>query len=860
MSLRTWWWGAAGRPARLALALLYVGATTTYAALWMYAVRHPAPAYLGIRFDVDEERPGYRVRRVEEGSPAAAAGLRPGDRIVRVEGRVARDALLRDLLRARSAGEPLSLEVDRPGAGRLSLAVVTAPPPTVAGQLPLPRWIANELLALYPVPFLVVGMTVLLLRVDDRNAWLLALLFGGLIAGAPLVQFLGAIPEALHLPAFLYMAVLNGSLPGVFLYFFSVFPTRSPLDRRWPRLKGLWLALGVAGSVAVALAGLLTGDVLAVADLGRRMARTPLVAIPVVVFTVGGLALGLSSLVWAATRGDTGARRKSRVILWGTVLGFSPSPILWLVARVMHREVYDFPFAVWAPSILAMFLMPLSFAYAVVRHRVFGVPALLRRSARYLLVQRGSLGLLLLGGVGATLLFAFALSRLLQPGWQPAAPAAVGLGAGFGTVLIWSGARVHRRVRERIDRAFFRRAYDARALLHDLAERAGAAQSREDLAALLDHHLRGALLPRSLWLYLESAQGVLEPIRRDTPAATLPLVQALVLQGQPKDVRPQTIPDPAVRTALLALDVDCVVPITGRQRRLVGVLVLGPPLSEEPYSGEDKRLMATVAGQAGIALESIHLAELMSARVEVERRAVHEMELAQRVQARLLPQDTIPLRTLQYAGRCLQARAVGGDYYDYLDLGPGRVGLALADVSGKGFPAALLMANLQASLRSRSAQDMLDLPRQLHSVNQLLERCSEPNRYATLFLGVYDDATRRLRYANCGHNPPMVVRGDGTTERLLPTAPVLGLLREWECTTAEVALEPGDLLALFSDGVTEAFSDAGEEFGDERLLHALREGRHLPLPELLDRVVARVQAFSGSEQEDDLTLVVGRVS
>jgi serine phosphatase RsbU (regulator of sigma subunit) len=168
------------------------------------------------------------------------------------------------------------------------------------------------------------------------------------------------------------------------------------------------------------------------------------------------------------------------------------------------------------------------------------------------------------------------------------------------------------------------------------------------------------------------------------------------------------------------------------------------------------------------------------------------------------------------------------------------------------------MANLQASLRSRSPQDMQDLARQLRSMNQLLDRCSEANRYATLFLGVYDDSSRRLRYANCGHTPPVLLRKGGAVERLMPTAPVLGLLPEWDCTTEDVVLHDGDLLAVFSDGVTEAFSDRDEEFGDERLVAALRSRGHLSIPEVLDGVVSEVREFSGSEQEDDLTLVVAR--
>jgi serine phosphatase RsbU (regulator of sigma subunit) len=309
---------------------------------------------------------------------------------------------------------------------------------------------------------------------------------------------------------------------------------------------------------------------------------------------------------------------------------------------------------------------------------------------------------------------------------------------------------------------------------------------------------------------------------------------------------------------LASLQPDCLVPILGRDARLTGLIVLGTRLSEDPYSREDKQLLASVASQTAIALDSIRLAEEMANRIETERRATHEMELARQVQSRLLPEQPPSLLTLECAARCVQARAVGGDYYDFLDLGPGRTGLVLADISGKGFPAALVMASLQASLRSRLAQDMLDLPRQLRYVNDLLYRTSESNRYATLFLGLYDDASRRLVYANCGHNPPILLRADGAVSRLAPTAPVLGLLEEWECAADELRIEGGDLLALFSDGITEAFSDQGEEFGDDRLIDVLRTGRGLPAAALVDVVIRRVAEFSGSQQEDDMTLVVAR--
>jgi serine phosphatase RsbU (regulator of sigma subunit) len=228
------------------------------------------------------------------------------------------------------------------------------------------------------------------------------------------------------------------------------------------------------------------------------------------------------------------------------------------------------------------------------------------------------------------------------------------------------------------------------------------------------------------------------------------------------------------------------------------------------------------------------------------------------VQAKLFPQKLPPLATMEYAGRCIQARHVGGDYYDFLSLGSGRMGMVLADVAGKGISGALLMANLQANLRSQYALALEDLPRLLKSVNQLFYANTDDHSYATLFFADYDDSTRRLRYVNCGHLPPLLRRADGRIERLAATATVLGLFEKWECTAEEVKLLPGDILVLYSDGVTEAASDTGEEFGESRLVKTLCAQRHVPAPALLEALLAAVEAFSHGQQADDITLVVAR--
>ena len=204
-------------------------------------------------------------------------------------------------------------------------------------------------------------------------------------------------------------------------------------------------------------------------------------------------------------------------------------------------------------------------------------------------------------------------------------------------------------------------------------------------------------------------------------------------------------------------------------------------------------------------------------KLEFERRATQELEIAKQVQARLFPQTLPRLGTLDYAGTCIQARQVGGDYYDFLDLGGRRLGLVVGDIAGKGIAAALLMANLQANLRSQCAIALDQPQRFLQSVNRMFYANSTDSAYATLFFAEYCDETRWLRYANCGHLCALVLRQDGELHRLHSTGTVLGLFEEWDCTIEEQQLEPGDTLALYTDGITESFDGAGEEFGEHRL-------------------------------------------
>jgi sigma-B regulation protein RsbU (phosphoserine phosphatase) len=558
------------------------------------------------------------------------------------------------------------------------------------------------------------------------------------------------------------------------------------------------------------------------------------------------------------------ARRKSRVILWGTVVGILP-----IALEKMAEDFAGYRPSFWLGTVLVlvMFLYPLSFAYAVVKHRVMEIPVLLRRSARYVLVQRGFIVLMFMVAASAIALFTHVFSRLLRADTN----IGMALSAVFGIVLVWTSAPLVKRGTMRIDRAFFRSAYDSRIILHDLAEKTRTVGDRRQLAMLLERHVSEALHPKTLACYLESGNGRLaaisgtQPATLETLAVSAPVFVELARRGKAWEV-PSDSASAEELTALAPLAPECLVPILGRENNLIGMLVLGQRRSEEPYSREDKQLLDSVAAHAGIALENISLAEKMAERMEADRRTNQEMDIARKVQARLFPQKLPAMNTLEYTGACIQARKVGGDYYDFLELRPGRLALVLADIAGKGVSGALLMANLQANLRSQYAVAVDDLPRLLASVNRLFYENSDDASYATLFFADYDDSSRKLRYANCGHLPPLLLRACASSqdqapnvERLRSTCTVMGLFEDWHCEIAEVQLAPGDMLVLYTDGITEATNADGEEFGESRLLATLGSNFHLPVRPLLQAIVEAVQQFSrGSEQQDDITLVIAR--
>ena len=245
--------------------------------------------------------------------------------------------------------------------------------------------------------------------------------------------------------------------------------------------------------------------------------------------------------------------------------------------------------------------------------------------------------------------------------------------------------------------------------------------------------------------------------------------------------------------------------------------------------------------------------------LEKERdRLEHELDLARRIQARLLPSMPPAVPGLDVAGLSESAREVGGDYYDHVDLGGGRLLLVIADVSGKGVPAALLMSGFRAALVSQDLSQAK--PEDVASrVNEFLNRSVEPGRFVTAFLGLLDAATGQLTYVNAGHNPPLLLRAGGAVESLEAGGVILGILPGSRYARGEVTLSPGDLVALYTDGVTEGANAANEMWGEERLATLLRSAAASCARDIATRIVREVRAFEGERgPADDITVLVAK--
>lgn len=503
---------------------------------------------------------------------------------------------------------------------------------------------------------------------------------------------------------------------------------------------------------------------------------------------------------------------------------------------------------------------PLAVGYALVAHKLFDIHLLIRRTVRYTMITFvvAAVYFLIAGGLS------WAIAGFVENPSQPVVILSTLL-----TALIIAPVRT--RLQSFIDRTFDRTEYDFREALQNFADSLAGILDRATLATRLSETVERAMKARRFHLFvLDRRTGRLRPQlaagEEKAEVASVefdpaePLCRYLLEEQRPFEVEvspydPKLIP--IFRSAAERLSQLEAAVVFGLERRkaLVGLMVAGVKSSDEFYNAEDLGLLMTVARQAAVAVENTELFE----EIAQDRELKKELEVASEVQAHLFPSVLPRVTGCQIAWRCLPARSVSGDYYDFLELPGQKIGLAVGDVSGKGLSASLLMANLQGLLRTQAptAESSAELVRR---INGQVFVSSRGAKYCTFFYGVYDEALRRLEFVNAGHNPPLLLNASGT--RFLESTGVpLGLFQEVNHDTRSEQLEPGTLLALYSDGITEARNEQGELYGVDRLVNALSRARDSDLASLIEKVLAEVRDFSaGAPVEDDQTLVLLRVN
>lgn len=410
-----------------------------------------------------------------------------------------------------------------------------------------------------------------------------------------------------------------------------------------------------------------------------------------------------------------------------------------------------------------------------------------------------------------------------------------------------------------------KRAVEELTILNDLASSIGALQdSQEIMQNIIRRSLRA----------VDAAQGVITLVdeeKEDSEDAMRTLVRSMVSSAdqQPFHLhqnllgwmhlnrKPLRISDPkndfrfhGVKWDEGISNILCV-PLMIKSK-LIGILTVYNKKTAEEFSEEDQRLLAIIAAQSAQIVENARLHEEEKSYLRLQ----HEMEVAGSIQRKLLPDEFPQIPGYEIAGKSVPAQTVGGDYFDFIQLDERHLAFCLADVSGKGVSAALLMANLQATLRGL-AENTTSPGDCLTRANKLLCHSIETGRFITCFYGIIDTEEHKLSYCNAGHDKPFMFSSPEESERLFTDCLILGLMEESSYTDETFTMREGNVLVVYSDGVTDAVDKDENYFGEERLQKVIRENLSESASRIIEAISQEVESFIGEcDAIDDLTLVV----
>lgn len=778
------------------------------------------------------------VVAVAPDGPAAAAGIQPGDRVVRMGNRpIDRMSEFYGAMSGLLEQAPDSLTVRR-GERTLPLAVSPVPMPPARLIRGYSQWVTGLF-------FLGIAWWVLFRRADliARNFFALCMIFAFFMLDVPdrdHTRYM-EIKQAVRL-------LLQFLLPAYFLRFFWQFPV--PLHRKPGSRQRLRLLL-VPGYALFAISWFFR-------DAPPESTGEFVLEGLSLVYTLGFFLTGLVLFARKAfVRDRPIMRTKMLFILIGLLGGLVP----FLAALLISNLSPGAAIPQWQYLTFSVTLVPVSFGLAILRYGALDRAFVVRVGLIY-----GSLTLLLLVGyvvlvvgLGHFLTAYFDLSK------QPLTLLLVAL-VGLAVVPL------RRLIQSWIDRAFYPARRANRKTMRELADRLTGLIDSEQVIETFTRRLSGLYRPQSFALYLaapddddeyllwrpagqDAADDVTALPASSTLAMLLDRLRRPIFVEEMNDLLFAGRTDRKSTELLARLRAALLVPlVTGN--RLLGFTAFGPKASGELYSQEDLTLLHSLMIQVAPLIESRQLYKESLQRRDLEK----ELEVARGIQSSLLPDRPLVTDSFSIAGLNESCRLVGGDYFDYFLRPDGSLGFAIADVAGKGVPAALQMTSLRAAFRNLA--DTFDSPSQvLGRLSQSLEDRVSAGQFVCFFYGIWQPETRLLTYCNAGMDPPILFRSDTRFQQFLKKGgPVLGVNPEYPYREGNLVLQPGDQVFLYTDGLTEEINEAGDFFDSARLIRLVAENLQFSPLDLLRNIFSRVNEFGGPEKSDDKTAILLEVN
>lgn len=551
---------------------------------------------------------------------------------------------------------------------------------------------------------------------------------------------------------------------------------------------------------------------------------------------------------------DRVEKRQTRLVFWGTGASLVTLVILltvFLAFRNWFAEDISRALIVINFAFIGLLFTPASFVYAFNRYRLLEVEGKLRRGTRYMAAFVGVMGAIAAIGFLVGVLFKQFLGDF---GGNLAL--FVSVLAAFGVVpLLRHAQRI-------LERTFYPERQRLRELIRDFLTNANALADKKTFWAQLEDRLRDGLMVEGVYPILRgSSNGSF--YLRDTHATPFYAGSELLVRLE-REQRPlmvdEIIASRIVRLSTEEVDwfsinrVAILLPLI-THGRLTGFLGLGMKTEKEDYAPEELRILNSLTSQVAVASENIRLLE-----ENVDKRRLEEqLQMARRIQHGFLPRQIPETPGIDVAAITRFCLEVAGDYYDIIPLASGETVLAVGDVSGKGAGAALIMANLQASLRTAVGVG-IPLSEVVARINDLICSNTPPEDYITFFVSIFDPRRNTLTYVNAGHNPPLLLRSDQQIETLDVGGIIIGMMCGVHYEQSEVCLGSGDILLLYTDGVSEAMNAEDEEFGEQQIRDYLAQNHRADPADALAGLERRVLDFHGdSALEDDFTLLFARV-